>query len=332
MLLKKSLGLVIATSLLGVAVACSSTTETPDGGTGDGGTVEPTTDSGTDSGRRDGGRDSGTSDGGEDRDDQTVGKVCSVDTDCELGFGEADDKFCSKTAFTSGDTVNPTAVCLGACPRPTGDSLTPCDDGQGICLSTGTAGICFPYCQVAAGGAPQGCVGKNKCNAIGFGVVQGTVTAVGYCFGGCTSDADCENGDKCQKEDGTCSKPANLVTYTKQVGDTCTRPATGSSTECNCLALGAGQAGVCGHYCLTGTADDAGIAGGGCPTGFICNGSFPKTSSTGTALFATQPAGVSGNCEKACNVDGDCPANSICEESSAGKSCQVGQRAANDGG
>ena len=143
-------------------------------------------------------------------------------------------------------------------------------------------------------------------------------SAIGFCFGACTADADCMGtaGQKCQVEDGLCVNPDKLVTYTK-VGTTCTRPATGAASTCNCNFVGNftdggvsadADKGFCTHSCITGAAGNT--VCGTASAGWKCTAKLPTVDDKGAALFTAQPDDVSGTCALPCpgGTDTECAA------------------------
>lgn len=318
MFIKNSAGLVAIAALVGsVFVACSSTNvvTTPGG------------DSGTEAGTagNPGSPGTVTRDASLDRnidlgdssvadaavaDDDTIGNACATDAECEKAG--TDDKFCSNGGFTSG-TLAPTPVCAGLCRFDTTkpNEIQDCDKARGLCLQAqGNQGVCLPACEWEEGGAVMGCTGKNRCEVYGSGkTAAGKAVGVGICLGGCTADADCTAGDKCQIATGLCVKPANhKPSYDDiaKVGTVCpARNAAGepvTTTNCYCQAPATG-AGQCVRACVTGTATGA----GSCPAGSLCSADLAKSDSRGT-LFATQVAGIQGTCRKTCAADADCNA------------------------
>ena len=322
-MMKSVFGVLAALAMVsGSVVACSSSTESS------GGTV---TDAGKDTGKPvDSGKDTGTPkpvDGGPTDsgvcENKTTGKACTddatCDTPCETGAA-----FCSPTGFTSG-SLYPTPTCFSAdCDPGDGTKIVGCDGDTGVCLSTGSGGICLPACSFDdSATAPTGCIGKNKCNPYGWGTDSTTMktVGVGYCFGGCTADADCPAGNKCQKEDGLCIKAP--VTYTKTPGTACTDADAKAPAKCNCLYTTAAKAGYCANSCYFGETT--------CDAGFACDTNLPKTKiMPDDVVFTSAPKGMAGYCLKKCTTDADCTGlNAYCDESAgmAGqKTCQIGKR------
>ena len=248
----------------------------------------------------------------------TTGATCTDDTACNV-TGDGINK-CSNKLFSAG-TLYPTPVCIGTdCDPGDGTTIVGCDKDTGVCLSTGTGGICIPVCAFDdSGAAPAGCKGKDVCNVYGWGKDStGKVTGVGYCFGGCKADADCAGGDKCQVEDGLCVK--TLKTYAKRLGDPCVKADYDTATGCICDYDSTSGQGYCTTSCFVG--------GTACPTGFGCAAGLPKTSSTdGSALFTKDPTGMAGSCLKTCSADADCSAvHGYCADLASGKACVPGTK------
>ncbi len=260
--------------------------------------------------------------------DGTVGMPCQMSADCEPPGGVGVN-VCSNAAFPGGPFW-PTAVCLLMHCDPVGSggggSLQYCDGpasdptSPGVCLPTTSPaqpgmGICLPRCELKLdGSAPTGCRGKDVCNAAGLGTsASGDVVGVGYCFGGCTADADCPAGSQCQLDEGTCL--TTLYSRTKMLGQGCTSADSASTNHaCLCGYSAATNQGYCTQACIVG--------GAACPSGYVC--------STGEALqltglgadggtipgFASQNIGMAGLCRAVCHGSGDaggtCPPNSSC--------------------
>jgi hypothetical protein len=247
----------------------------------------------------------------------TVGDLCTSDDHCDR-VGDGINK-CSNALFRDG-ALYPTPVCIGVdCDPGDGTVITGCDGEKGVCLSTGSGGICLPACSFDnTGAAPAGCRGADVCNVFGFGKdSSGAPIGVGYCFGGCTKDLDCATG-VCQRETGLCVN--TRVTYTKPFGSTCVT-ADATANRCSCLYTTASGAGYCSTFCKVG--DPATT----CPSGFACSAGLPTNESDGTALFSRDPAGIGGYCLKTCSTDADCaPLNAYCDSTASGKICQPGRR------
>ncbi|MBI2392422.1 MAG: hypothetical protein HYV09_22750 [Deltaproteobacteria bacterium] len=220
---------------------------------------------------------------------------------------------CSNTAFTSGG-LYATPVCIEtSCTLSSSDPGKACGVGYGgICISAGSGALCLPRCEFSnSTAAPTGCVGKNLCFLYVY-TRDPSVAGLGYCLGGCRSDADCTGGDRCQVEDALCVKSSSYYTYTKTIGTACSS----GDTSCNCITASAGT-GYCSKVCRVGEA-------GACPTGYTCDPDLPKSDSSG-ALFSALPYGMGGYCLKNCTYDTDCPNSTGCRESggTGRKTCHV---------
>ena len=235
-----------------------------------------------------------------------IGATCTgLATDCRLATPLSG--FCS--------AVSPTTTCMATgCTITSATAVDYCDSNRGVCLGGGTSNYCVQKCTFGnATTAPTGCSGANTCNAYGFSRdATGVVSGVGYCFGTCTSTAECATGFLCQTETGLCTTSANYRTYTLAVGSTCTA---GTTTTCNCLGR-TGQSGVCTKACVVGRA-------GTCATGFSCSPDVPKTFSDGSSAFTATPSGLAGNCLKSCTVNAECPTGTYCDTNdTVGKVCK----------
>ena len=220
----------------------------------------------------------------------------------------------STELFTKGP-LYPTAVCIGVdlpeCAMNDGTSVVTCNGDKGVCLDTGTNQLCLPACSFDdSGSAPTGCTGRDVCNVYGWGHdASGTVTGVGYCFGGCRSDGDCPKGSACQVEDGLCMNAK--ATYTKPVGTACTK--TADASTCNCLYGATSGTGYCSSFCVVGNT--------ACAAGFVCSPQLPTSDSSG-ALFSKDPRGIAGSCLKKCSSNADCSGmNATCTTTATGKVC-----------
>jgi len=230
--------------------------------------------------------------------DGVVGKACTTDADCKSANGPNLAK-CSNTVF-NGQDFFPTAVCvLPSCtPITTKSAVHFCDgpdnpSSPGLCVTFGSNGsLCLPKCTYdKQGGAPVGCTGKDACNAYPSTPAAG----IGYCFGGCTQDNDCQDGQKCQIDRGWCLP--GYTPPTKNVGDTCTA-SDSTALVCNCL-YGTSNSGYCSQFCTVGSL---------CPTGFTCDSLEIRASG-----FSTPNTGMGGYCTKTCSVDaGTCPGGATC--------------------
>ncbi|MBI2394602.1 MAG: hypothetical protein HYV09_33845 [Deltaproteobacteria bacterium] len=312
---KRVLGVLAALAMVSGLVACSSSSS---GGTTptDGGKTDAATDAPkpVDGAKPETAVDTGPNENG------TTGIKCTSDDDCDKG-GDIQ-SVCTENAF-SGNSLNPTPVCIAVeCDIGDGTKIMGCDKNTGVCLSTGSGGICFPVCEFAdSADAPKGCEGNNKCNLYGWGKDDaGKTIGVGYCFGGCKADADCPTGNKCQVEDGLCMK--TVVTYTKTPGTACTDLDAKAPAKCNCLYTTADKAGYCANTCWFGETT--------CAAGFTCDAGLPKTAiREGDTVFTAVPKGMAGYCLKDCTTDADCAGlNAYCDENAGTgkKTCQIGKR------
>ena len=349
---KKMFALASVTALTGLvatvaAVGCSSTTTVP---------ATDTTDSGTSGSVKhdaaplppdDGGD---TTDGGSSGtpEEKTVGKECTSAADCKVA-GSKNDNQCSKGGFMDGDLFGSPVCIQPQCTQGTGGTIADllCDDQTGLCLPTGgsdTSGICFPFCSYDSTTVTDKCAGGNKCNIAYLGTDTMTMkaSAIGFCFGACTADADCKGtaGQKCQAETGLCLNATAYVTYAKVAGQGCTRPAGTAADECNCNYVGTfadGGAspnpdkGFCTHACITGTAGNT--VCNAAAAGWKCTAKLPTVDDKGAALFSAQPDDVAGTCAFPCAADADCmpivtssglPATQVkCKTFADGKYCDA---------
>jgi hypothetical protein len=312
----------------------------PDGGSGSSGSSGGSGGSGSSSG---GGTSSGSSSGGSvsmdagadaSLYDGTVGQACQSNADC-LPAGGPGLNVCSSSAGFSGGALYSTGVCIqiGCSSASTATTTHFCDgpdnsSSPGVCLSAGGGNtVCLPKCTIAAdGSAATGCLNKTVCNPLAFSEnTAGTaVTAgVGFCFHGCTADADCPTGNKCQVDQGLCL--TTVTPPTKVAGTPCTSADNGTATTpaaCNCILFnnaadgGAGANGICAPFCATGTS-----SGSGCAAGFVCDALLQTSfNDGGIAGFATQSPGLGGNCFPKCgaagadagDAGGGCPTGSTC--------------------
>jgi hypothetical protein len=283
---------------------------------------------GTDSG--DDGSSSGSFDG-------TTGKACTTDADCHSPTGPGTNKCTSDGFFGSagGNTLYPTSVCLNLANCNPGDGTTVvfCDgdptnpSSPGVCLSTGSAGkgICLPQCNFKQdGSAVTGCTGKDACFGTGFfnTDASGANIGIGYCFGGCDTDADCSvTGQHCQADEGLCVK--SVVTPDAgelAIGTGCNSNGT-TAPSCNCIAPSSGL-GYCAQFCVTGRNE--------CATGQVCEAQLP-TQLIDTATDATiagwtkQNPGMGGWCAPTCTGEGGTCTypNSTCQTGTvAGPDCE----------
>jgi hypothetical protein len=313
------LGVFAALAIVGGSFGCSSSS-TPS-------TVTPT-DSGADTKADSAHPDSTPSDTGGDAGDpnqngpNTTGNTCTTNDQCDPdgSFGSQCipfDKNVSVCILTSCDSTN---------------DYSPCDHSKGYCeaTSTGSAqGICVGGCDFGMDGTySRSCPTGVACVNSGYIALNTDGTwksGIGTCEGGtCTADTDCAaSAPKCQKETMNCVSASNYHTYTKNPGDACTRPASGSSTDCLCWAE-AGKPGYCASICT--------IGGAACATGLNCMALLPKTTDTGAPAWTTEPTGMQGYCLKPCTQDTDCSSitgGAYCETSVVGGGfCEPGTRPA----
>jgi hypothetical protein len=318
---KRVLGVLAALAMMGgSAVACSSSSNPAPAPGSDAG-KDAVTDTKTDAGKDVTPIDSAPPA------DKTTGKPCATNDECDV-TGEAVN-VCTKGAF-GGDSLYPTNVCIGtSCDVGDGTKVMYCDGDTGVCLKSGTSNICLPLCSWKDDGtAPTGCAGENACNPYAWGQDDTTkaTVGIGYCFGGCKTDADCEDAgaNKCETKTGLCVRTPD--TYTKNIGDACTDAdvkQTGSA--CNCLYatnLAGTKSGYCSQFCKVGDT-------GACASGYTCDSMLPKTKiAPDDIVFTTAPTGMAGYCLKNCATDADCPNNGYCDENAGTgqKTCQVGLR------
>lgn len=284
----------------GTTTTDSGTVTTDSGAvTTDSGSV--TTDSGTVTTDTGSPFEGGTSQGG------TTGKPCTSDGTCDV-LGDGVQKCSSTIGFTLGK-LYPDPVCIGktCTPDPTGASIVFCDGLAGVCLASGTSGICLPTCNFDSTTSPTGCVGKDACNAYGW-TTASPAKGVGYCFGGCKVDGDCSGG-KCQTETGLCV--TTKLSYSKSIGAACTSADATAPAKCNCLYNTTASAGYCTETCTFGSSS--------CPSGYTCDTLLPTTYFTGS------PSGLQGFCLKTCTGASDCTGlSSTCKQSAgvSSKTCQ----------
>jgi hypothetical protein len=257
--------------------------------------------------------------------DKTVGLECKTNDDCDVTKTKK-----SACGNASENTIDPTPVCVGTCTLGDGKSIVACDSGLGVCVgdvARGPTGQCIQFCEWDGDKLKSGCTGKNVCNVYGWGRDPKTKApiGVGYCQGGCTADADCTKGNRCQKELGACV--AGLIAFTKSIGDACDRAKDGTSLAkktggCPCVAERASGLGYCSTVCKTADPKAA------CPTGYTCDPGLPARDKEGP-LFSAVAAGLFGSCFKNCAADGDCAGlNSYCDDTSATgqKICTPGKK------
>jgi hypothetical protein len=327
----KKRGALLASAILVTAVplvnGCSSSgggSSASDGGTDGGGIIVVHKDAG-----------SGSSSGGSGDDgsaqafDGTEGKACKTDTDCRPPGGPGVN-FCSSDARFSGNTLFPTSVCIVGVACDSGSDGNPhfCDGpdafgSPGFCFATSptdpTMGVCLPACTYKPdGSAVTGCVGKDACVGVNFlsdPSDPNVPIGVGFCEGGCDTDADCDTaGQHCQSDQGTCVK---VTTDDLPVGTACTQAA-GQAPQCNCVAPNAGPnagLGYCAQFCKTG--------GNECAAGSLCDAELPislvASDDAAVAGWTAPNPGLFGFCSPKCEVDGGaqteagtCFANTTC--------------------
>ena len=240
--------------------------------------------------------------------DGTVGKGCQTNADCSSpgGPGLA---VCSNSAFAN--PIWPTAVCILPTCDPVGNgngAVQFCDgsptDSQapGVCVPTTNPpavgmGVCMPQCRFGRDGSPPtGCIGKDVCNYAGAAsTASGTRIGTGYCFGGCTSDADCPSDSSCQVDEGICLR--TLYTRTKLFRQACTGSDT-TSGFCNCDTGTTAPFGVCTQWCTVG--------GAPCPSETVCDSGETTTlvgpgDAGSVAWIPRQNVGMAGVCRVSCS-------------------------------
>jgi hypothetical protein len=248
--------------------------------------------------------------------DGTTGKVCTTDADCHIAGGP-NVAVCSNGAFM-GQDYYPTAVCILPTCSPVSDKTVHYCDGPdgplspGICVPQGTGstvGICLPKCTYDdKGDPPVGCVsGLTGGNDLCFSYTAGSTGGVGYCWGGCKVDADCQDGQKCQADEGLCMK--GVSPPTKAFGAACTLSDTNAGV-CNCL-YGKSDTGYCSTVCAVGDPT-------GCPAGATCDPIEFRSFG-----YSVSNTGMGGYCAVQCTADGGaCPAPSSCTDVlTAGPDC-----------
>ena len=230
--------------------------------------------------------------------DNTVGKTCSSDNDCHSPNGPNKAK-CSSSVWSPEDYF-PTPVCIIPTCSPISDTKLHFCDGPddpsspGICVQGFKGGVCLPKCTYdKQGGAPSGCAGKDTC----FSYPTVAENGVGYCWGGCTKDGDCSNGQHCQVDQGICV--VGVTPPTKNIGDACTS-ADNNTEACYCL-YGNNNSGYCSSFCVVGQ-------NGTCPSGFTCDPFLYRAYG-----YSTANTGMGGYCTKSCAGDASsCPSQSSC--------------------
>lgn len=239
----------------------------------------------------------------------TTGEPCKEDVDCKAeGFGAR----CSAKLLASG-AAWPSPVCLvpasgaSVCALGDGSAVPLCDGDRGLCVRN-VAGVndCMPACRFARDGAPlRACTGANACHVQW---IDPTGTMHGYCWGGCTRDADCPSGNACDAATSLCMRTCKTDaecgdSSLRCTGGACRTSAGGalgaactSGEECNCL-VGKSGAGVCIHVCRTGATS--------CGEGWACDPLLGTPGGPAKGLVAT-PSGLAGVCLRTCTADGDC--------------------------
>jgi hypothetical protein len=295
------------------------------------------------------GSDAGTGDGGVDASipaDRTTGKSCLNDNDCDLtGNGIA---HCTATGLFVVGALNPSPICMqfdssGAdvCdPGPLDASgkqlnVMPCDGDTGLCTKSGSStAVCDARCELDDTGKwIQPCLGRNACTYSAVATdATGRHVMFGTCMGGCSADADCPSGSRCDATEKICvsvkcTTDANCTSrwsgapaawrcetssgyckflYAKKPGDLC--DPTVPLQDCACYASPSATQGVCATLCKTGAAAD-------CAAGLVCDPVLAATDGAGAPIYAasfTLPAGLSGWCLPPCASDAECKAGQKC--------------------
>ena len=232
----------------------------------------------------------------------TVGDACTSNETCDVtGDGV---NYRAFGAFAGG-SLFPSPVCLATCDDPAPELLQSCDGGRGVCVSTGAAGVCAPFCTFGNDGAPpMGGLVNIMCGPL----ARARATEWrGLCWGGCSADADCPTGNRCDPDRLMCVK--TVPTPTKSIGDACDLM-DASSASCVCEFNRTSGVGYCTKYCRVGETS--------CPAGFVCDPMLPEGDP------AVVPTGIAGYCLKACANDGEC-VNSRCMQHAgvSTKTCTV---------
>ena len=192
-------------------------------------------------------------------------------------------------------------------------------------------GICLPLCTFADdGSAAQGCSGSDKCVPYTWTMSStGTVTGIGFCQGGCQSDADCSTLGatwKCQTDIGFCTTTPVVrggdagSDAGGTLGSACTA-AEGTMGLCNCESNNVTGNGFCTHACV--------IGGTACPDGWTCDNLVSSqlvfNNDAGTVALTKENIDTVGGCFPSCTrVDAStgCPVNSTCsKETVVGPDC-----------
>jgi hypothetical protein len=246
----------------------------------------------------------------------TTGKFCTSDADCNGNLCNLSDPtpVCIVPVDATGLNCDPgTDGMIHRCDGPDCAGTTGCTT-PGICLPltnppTAGQGVCVQECIFKPdGSAAIGCTGNNACNPNPAGLLlqgsSGGVIGLGYCGGGCMTDADCHGPWKyCATDFGVCvsAPPAALP------------------EPCGCFENTTTMSGFCAKSCVVGRATK-------CPTGTVCDALEPTmiTDQTNTAspAFTKQNTGLVGTCLPSC-TDGACPDGTTCITSTAaGPDCE----------
>ena len=365
---KKWMGtLTFGTLASSIAVAgngCSSsaTTGPTDGGAASDVVVVKHPDSGIAMSNGDGSSSSGDDGGGDSGSslyDGTTGQPCKTDMDCRTNPNGPGSNVCTNDVVYTGSlgdaAVFPTPICVidGPCDPTANGTVTGMPDqyniaycdgdptdpaSPGICLPstnppTAGKGICVPQCSFTTNGAAAtGCEGNDICWSYGFSTdATGAPLGIGYCYGGCTSDADCtaagsnasQAADQVQHCDtlyGICT--TTVTTPSLAIGAGCNSSL--MTETCDCVSNQQNNLGFCSSFCKQGGTSE-------CPTGWICDLQEPLTLTD--EMDASMPGwttinlGLAGFCTPACNIDaggatmtdsGACPPNSSCQTADVG--------------
>ena len=231
---------------------------------------------------------------------------------CSLAGGFID--FYAVASFVDlGAVIYPSPVCLlPSCEAGTDGVVHFCDGpdqatSPGVCVTgvTGTGNGCYPACFFDnAGSAPVGCLANDVC--VSYGVVEdatGNLRGVGYCTGGCTSDAQCPSNQQCQTDWGACV--TMKIPPTKAIGAACTNSDNGEFTNpsnCFCNVAPTMTDGYCSQFCIVGSTTAP------CPTGYTCDGQEPldvvNANDAGITGFSKQNTGLAGVCTPTCSIQG----------------------------
>lgn len=210
-----------------------------------------------------------------------LGAKCLGAADCDpLGLGAGSCSF--------------DGVCVGTCTWVEGEPLRACEDGRGLCVFD----ECVPTCLFDdTGAAPTGCPGRIACHATSWKDGKG----IGYCSGGCETDADCPKWNVCDPVRGGCASSKSAITGA--LGAPCGGAA--------CMCRGSTSGNQCVSSCRVG-----GVA---CPSGFACDAQLDPA-------MTTAPSGIQGYCQKICVTDADCAPGVKCTQHGGmtAKTCTVG--------